>query len=196
MPTWVEPKNPRPGAKAMLMRTAEPERTVPLVGAALAVAAIGIATILGAYYFEYVLHYQPCPLCLEQRIPYYVGIPLALVLALAARFTAPRPLLVAGFAALALAMFIGAALAAYHAGVEWHLWAGPQECSGDPNFGRSGSLLDQLNTVIVVRCDEAAWRLFGVSLAGYNAVISAALACVALWGLRDVLSHGSSSVSQ
>lgn len=169
------------------MRTAEPERTAPVAGAALVIAAIGVATILGAYYFEYVLHYQPCPLCLEQRIPYYVGIPLALLVALAARMAAPRLLLIGGFAALALAMFIGTALGVYHAGVEWHLWAGPQECSGDPNFGRSGSLLDQLNTVIVVRCDAAAWRLFGVSLAGYNAVISAALGCVALRALRATL---------
>ncbi len=174
------------------MRTAEPERTAPVAGAALAIAAIGAATILGAYYFEYVLHYQPCPLCLEQRIPHYVGIPLALLVALAARMAAPRRLLIAGFAALALAMFIGAALGVYHAGVEWHLWAGPQECSGDPNFGRSGSLLDQLNKVIVVRCDEAAWRLLGISLAGYNAVISAALGCLALWGLRATLPKPSS----
>ena len=180
----------------MLMRTAEPERTLPVAGVALAIAAVGIATILGAYYFQYVLHYQPCPLCLEQRIPYYVGVPLALVVALAARLGAPRRLLIAGLAALALAMFVGAGLAVYHAGVEWHLWAGPAECSGDPNFGRSGSLLDQLNTVVVVRCDEAAWRLFGVSLAGYNAVISAALGCIALWGLRGVPRYGSSSVSQ
>jgi disulfide bond formation protein DsbB len=179
---------PLPGrGQAMLMRTAEPPRTAPVAAAALAIAAVGAATMLGAYYFEYVLHYQPCPLCLDQRIPYYVGIPLALVIALAAKLQAPRSLLMAGFAALALVMLIGAALAAYHAGVEWHLWAGPQECSGDPNFGRTGSLLDQLNTVRVVRCDEAAWRLFGVSLAGYNAVISAALVCVALWGLRATL---------
>ena len=171
----------------MLMRTAEPERTVPVAGAALAIAVVGAATLLGAWYFQYVLHYQPCPLCLEQRIPYYVGVPLALAVALAAKFAAPRPVLIGGFIALALAMAIGAMLAAYHAGVEWHFWTGPQECSGDPNFGRTGSLLEQLNTVIVVRCDEAAWRLFGVSLAGYNVVISAALACVALWGLRATL---------
>jgi len=175
----------------MLMRTAEPERTLSLAGAALVIAVVGIATMLGAYYFQYVLHYQPCPLCLEQRIPYYAGVPLALALALAARYAAPRPVLIAGFAALALAMVIGAGLGAYHAGVEWQLWAGPQECSGDPNFGRSGGLLDQLNTVIVVRCDEAAWRLFGISLAGYNAVISAALACVALWGLRATVNRRS-----
>ena len=174
----------------MLMRTSEPERTIPIAGAALAIAAVGIATILGAYYFEYVLHYQPCPLCLEQRIPYYVGIPLALAVALAAKLRAPRLLLVLGFPALAFAMAYGAWLAAYHAGVEWHLWAGPQECSGDPNFGRAGSLLDQLNKVIVVRCDEAPWRLFGVSLAGYNFVISAALVCIALWGLRATLHRG------
>jgi disulfide bond formation protein DsbB len=180
----------------MLMRTAEPERTLPVAGAALAIAVFGAATLLGAWYFQYVLHYQPCPLCLEQRIPYYVGVPLALAVALAAKFAAPRPVLIAGFTVLALAMAIGAALAAYHAGVEWHFWAGPQECSGDPNFGRTGSLLEQLNTVIVVRCDEAAWRFFGVSLAGYNVVISAALACLALWGLRTVLRYGSSSVSQ
>ena len=173
----------------MLMRSAEPERTAPVAAAALVIAAVGIATLLGAYFFEYVLHYQPCPLCLEQRVPYYVGVPLALIIALAAKFAAPRPLLIAGFIALALAMFIGAGLAAYHAGVEWHFWPGPQECSGDPNFGRTGSVLEQLNIVIVVRCDEAAWRLFGVSLAGYNVVISAALACAALWGLRDALRH-------
>ena len=171
----------------MLMRTAEPERTLPVAGAALAIAVVGAATLLGAWYFQYVLHYQPCPLCLEQRIPYYVGVPLALVVALAAKFAAPRPVLIAGFIALALAMAIGAILAAYHAGVEWQFWPGPQECSGDPNFGRTGSLLEQLNTVIVVRCDEAAWRLFGVSLAGYNVVISAALTCVALWGVRATL---------
>jgi disulfide bond formation protein DsbB len=171
-------------AEAMLMRTAEPERTAPVAAAALAIAVVGAATLLGAWYFQYVLHYQPCPLCLEQRIPYYVGVPLALIVALAAKFAAPRPVLIAGFAALALAMAIGAMLAAYHAGVEWHFWPGPQECSGDPNFGRTGSLIEQLDTVIVVRCDEAAWRLFGVSLAGYNVAISVALAGVALLGLR------------
>jgi hypothetical protein len=71
---------------AVPMRIAEPERTVPVVGAALTIAAVGIATILG--YFEYVLHYRPCPPCREQRIPYYVGISLAL--ALAVKFNAGR----------------------------------------------------------------------------------------------------------
>jgi disulfide bond formation protein DsbB len=171
----------------MLVRTAEPERAAPAAAAAALIAAVGAAAILGAYFFQYVLKYQPCPLCLEQRIPYYVGIPLAVVIAVVAARRAPRPLLIAGFAALALAMLIGMALGVYHAGVEWHLWQGPQECSGGtPDFGRPGGLLDKLNDVRVVRCDEAPWRLFGLSLAGYNALISAALAWVALWGLRAV----------
>src|SRR5262249_22191298 len=119
----------------MLMRTAEPERTTPVAGAALIVAAVGATAPARAWAFQYVLHYPPCPLCLEQRIPYYVGIPLALAVALAARLGAPRRLLIAGLGVLALAMFIGTALAVFHAGVEWHLWPGPAECSGDPNFG-------------------------------------------------------------
>jgi disulfide bond formation protein DsbB len=180
----------------MLMRTTEPPRQAPVAAAALTIAGVGLATILGAYFFEYVLHYQPCELCLTQRIPYYVAIPLALLAALAARRKAPRSLLIAAFAALAVALLISVALGIYHAGVEWHWWPGPRECTGDPDFGRSGSLIDQLNTVRVVRCDEAAWRLFGISLAGYNALISAALACAALWGLNAARRYGSSSVSQ
>ena len=78
-------------------------------------------------------------------------------------------------------MFAGVALGAYHTGVEWKLWAGPAECTGPiSDFGSAGNLLKQMQTTSVVRCDEAAWRLLGLSLAGYNVLISAALAIVAL----------------
>ena len=75
-------------------------------------------------------------------------------------------------------------LGTYHAGVEWHLWAGPTDCTGpltDLNAG--GSLLGQLQSINVVRCDEAAWRFLGISLAGYNVLISLALAAIAGIGL-------------
>src|SRR6266705_4984556 len=99
----------RVGARSrMLVRTQEAVRTAPAAVAAIAVAAGRVAVMLGAYFFQYVLKYQPCPLCLEQRIPYYVGIPLALVIAGVAARRAPRPLHALGFAALALAMLIGA----------------------------------------------------------------------------------------
>jgi disulfide bond formation protein DsbB len=160
-------------------------RTHPAAVAALFVAVGAAATILGAYYFQYVLHYAPCELCLDERIPYYVGIPLALVVALAGVFNAPRPLLVTGLALLVIIMLIGAGLGVFHSGVEWKLWPGPAHCSGaiGGNFG-GGGLLEQMNRTRIVPCDAAAWRLFGISLAGYNALISLALAALALWGIK------------
>ena len=93
-------------------------------------------------------------------------------------------LLAVGFVAIIAAVLCGAVLGTYHAGVEWHLWAGPTDCSGpitDLNSG--GSILGQLQSINVVRCDQAAWRLLGISLAGYNVVISLVLATLAGYGL-------------
>jgi disulfide bond formation protein DsbB len=155
---------------------------------AVAIAAIAVATILGAYYFQYVLNLAPCPLCLEQRIPYYVGIPLALAVALGARFEAPKFVIGLGFAALVLTFLVSAGLGLYHAGIEWKFWQGPVECSGPLTpFGPGADLLQQLQLTSVVRCDEAAWRLFGVSLAGYNVLISVAVAMLAFDGAERCL---------
>jgi disulfide bond formation protein DsbB len=159
----------------------------PAAGAAAVIAAVGAATILGALYFQYALHYQPCPLCLDQRIAYYVGIPLALLTAIAARWGVSAKLLVFGFGVLALAFIANAGLGIYHAGVEWKFWPGPSDCSGaTAAFGPASDLMKQLRNIRVVRCDEAAWRFLGLSLAGYNVLISAALAGIALWAMRPV----------
>jgi len=153
--------------------------------AAFAVFVLSTATIIGAWYFQLVLKLPPCPLCLEERIAYYIVIPLSLLTALAILVRAPRQLIAVGLLAIILAMLCSAALGAYHAGVEWRFWAGPTDCSGPmTDFTKQGSLLDQLQAVKVVRCDEAAWRLFGISLAGYNVLISLALATIAAFGLR------------
>jgi disulfide bond formation protein DsbB len=166
-------------------------RSREAAAAAALVAAGGAATILGAYFFQYVLGLPPCPLCLEQRIAYYVSIPLAVVIAVAAARQAPRSLLAAGFAVIAAAMLFNAGLALYHAGVEWKWWQGPQECSGPlGDLGAGGDLLNQLKTISVVRCDEAAWRFLGLSLAGYNVLISFALAAIAAWGAAWVWTRG------
>jgi len=156
--------------------------------AALLVAAAGTGTILGALFFQYVVGLAPCPLCLEQRLFYYAAIPLALVTALAAWCEAPRWLIATGLAIVALIMLGGAALALYHAGVEWKWWEGPQDCSGPLNPLGSRGLLDQLQDIRIVRCDEAPWRFLGLSLAGYNVLISLALALVAasgIWAMRQ-----------
>jgi len=159
-------------------------RTEPAVAAALAVFLLSAATLAGAWYFEYVLKLRPCPLCLEERLPYHVVIPLSLLTAIAALVRAPRTLVAVGFLAIIVAALCGAALGTYHAGVEWHWWAGPADCSGPvTDFKAKGPLLDQLNSIHVVRCDEAAWRFLGVSLAGYNVLISLAVASMAACGL-------------
>ena len=165
--------------------TAQPFwRANPAAAAALVIAVIGAATIAGAWFLELVAKLKPCPLCLEQRVPYYIGIPLALIVALAAWRKAPRLIVITGLVALTLLTLWGAYLGAYHAGIEWKLWAGPAECSGPAELGPATDFVKRLQTINITRCDEAAWRLLGISLAGYNALISLALAAIALWGAR------------
>src|SRR3954451_18434862 len=156
----------------------------PIALAAAGVAVLGLAAILGAYFFQYVVGLPPCPLCLEQRVAYYVAIPLAAMILLGLSVNSSRKVLLLALFAIAAAMLWNAGLGVYHSGVEWKWWPGPQDCSGAvPNFSAGGSLLDQMNKTRVVRCDEAAWRFLGVSLAGYNVLVSLTLAVIALWGV-------------
>jgi disulfide bond formation protein DsbB len=154
------------------------------LAAALAITAIAAATLAGAWFFQLVLEIRPCPLCLEQRYAYYLAVPLGALVACAAAKHAPRGVLVAGLAILALAALANAWLGSYHAGVEWGFWQGPTECSGPVlDLGKAGSLLDNLDKVKVIRCDEVQWRFLGISLAGYNVLISLLMAALALWGI-------------
>jgi len=156
----------------------------PIASASVVIAGVGLATILGAYFFQYVVGLPPCPLCLEQRVAYYVAIPLAMMILLGLSVGASRKVMLAAMLAIAAAMLWNTGLGVYHSGIEWHWWPGPQDCSGPAaNLSGGGSLLQQIQRTTVVRCDEAAWRFLGLSLAGYNAVISLALAAVALWGV-------------
>ncbi|TMJ92126.1 MAG: disulfide bond formation protein B [Alphaproteobacteria bacterium] len=157
-------------------------RERPVASAAVVIAAVGAATILGAWIFQYGLGLKPCPLCLEQRYAYYFTIPLAVMVLLGDQVGASRKVLLAALVAIVLGMAWNAGLGVYHAGVEWKWWAGPQECSGAlEDLGSAGGLLNKLQSITVVRCDDAAWRFLGLSLAGYNALISLTLAAVAAW---------------
>jgi disulfide bond formation protein DsbB len=156
----------------------------PAVTASLLILLVATATIAGAWFFQLVLDIQPCPLCLEQRYAYYALIPLSALVAIGAARRAPRGLLLLGLVLLALAALANAALGTYHAGVEWGFWRGPTDCTGPVgNLGSAGSLLQRLDTVKVVRCDEVQWRFLGISLAGYNVLISLSMAAIAAWGL-------------
>lgn len=159
-------------------------RTRPIAAAAIVVAVGGVATILGAWFFQYGLGLKPCPLCLEQRYPYYFAIPLAALVILGESVGSSRKILLAALFVIAAGMLWNAGLGAYHAGVEWKLWAGPKDCSGAlEELGSATDLIERLRLMNVVRCDEAAWRFLGISLAGYNVLISLALAAVAAWGI-------------
>ena len=157
----------------------------PAMVAALAIAVIAAATLAGAWFFQLVLDIRPCPLCLEQRYAYYLAVPLALLVAFAAARGASRQVVLAGFAVLLLAALANAWLGSYHAGVEWKFWQGPTDCSGPVvDLGSAGTLLQRLDTVKVIRCDEVQWRFLGLSLAGYNVLISLLMAAIAAWGIK------------
>jgi disulfide bond formation protein DsbB len=156
----------------------------PALTSSLAVLVIAAATIAGAWFFQLVLDIQPCPMCLEQRYAYYFAIPFAALVAVAAGKGAPRGLVLAGLAILALVVLGNAGFGAYHAGVEWGFWKGPTDCTGSGfDLGKAGSLLDNLDKVKVIRCDEVQFRFLGISLAGYNVLISLLMAAIATWGM-------------
>jgi disulfide bond formation protein DsbB len=150
---------------------------------ALAILVTAVASIAGAFLFE-AFGYAPCELCLKERIPYYAAIPIAgVAVVFAARGL--QTFLRAAFVALALIFAASAVFGAYHAGVEWGFWPGPKACTGALERAASVSdFLKQLESVKVPRCDSAALRILGLSLAGWNALISAGLAALAVLGLR------------
>jgi disulfide bond formation protein DsbB len=159
-------------------------RQHPPLTAATVIVIIGCLAIATVLFFQYVLLILPCPLCLEQRIAFYLAIPLAALLMLGAQHGASRKVLMLGFVAIMLVMLWNAGLAAYHAGVEWKWWPGPNDCSGPINtFGNAKDIMNQLrDRISLVRCDEASWRFLGISLAGYDVPLSLLLAAVAAWG--------------
>jgi len=163
-------------------------RKNPPFAAAAIVAAVGVLTLATVYYYQYVDLLAPCPLCLEQRVAYYTSIPLAALLMLGANHGANRKVLLLGFLVIAGIMLWNAGLSAFHAGVEWKWWQGPLDCSGPINkIGTAQSMMNQLQRIALVRCDEASWRLFGISFAGYDVFVSLGLAAVAAWGARGAL---------
>lgn len=156
-----------------------------VASAAGTVALVGLATIGGFLFFEHVLGYEPCALCLDQRKAFYVTVPLAALLCLGARYGASRKALFLGFLVIAAVMLWNTGLSVFHAGVEWKFWSGPADCSGPVNnLGSAGDMLNRLQTIRIPRCDDAAWRLFGISMAGYDVLISAFLAVVAAFGVK------------
>lgn len=151
---------------------------VALAGALAAAAALALA-----YASEHWGGLAPCEMCLWQRWPYWAAIPLGLAALALPRFAVPLATLVA-------LLFLGnAALAAFHAGVEWKLWPSPFPGCGTGAAGPAGSieeLMARITAAPIVRCDEPAIVVAGLSMAGWNAVFALAVgAGLLIWLKRS-----------
>ena len=135
-------------------------------------AAGGSAALLaGAHIFQ-ALGYAPCELCLWQRGPHWAAVAIGVAALLAGWGWLPW----AGAAAAAATGVLGV----YHTGVERAWWQGPDACTSGGSLGGSAEdLLNEIMAAPLIRCDEVAWSLFGVSMASWNAILSFVL--VAIW---------------
>jgi len=140
---------------------------------AMDMAGLALVLLLGALGFQYIGHMPPCEMCHWQRWPLIA----AIVLAILAGFSAKRSEGIAITLAwlTILMVFASGAIGAYQAGVEWKWWPGPSECTGTLAVFHG---LKDLNTPGQVRCDLPSFRLFGLSLAGYNALLSCGSALI------------------
>jgi disulfide bond formation protein DsbB len=132
--------------------------------------ALGIPALLlaGAYLSQYGFGLYPCEMCWWQRWPHFAAIALALVSTVAA----PKR---AWIALAALAILVSGLIGAYHAGVEYGWWEGVTACANHA-AASGGDPLQAILDAPLVRCDEIPWSLFGISLAGWNFLVSTAAA--------------------
>ncbi len=143
--------------------------------------------LAAAHAFESFGGLAPCHLCLKQREAYWAAIAVAAIgMVLAFTPWEGRGGRVVS-ALLALVFLYGAGYAIYHAGAEWKFWPGPQECSGAATHVSAADLASVLKgsrSAAAPACDKAAWIFLGLSMAGWNAIISlglAALSAMATW---------------
>ena len=151
-----------------------PDRRIPSL-----VVIASLASLAIAFASQYWAGLQPCILCWYQRYPYMAAAALGILGIIAAG----RPGLLRSILLLAaLAFFVDAGIAAFHVGVEQHWWAGTRECGSLLDLNASPEdLKNQLLNQPVVRCDEPAWVLLGISMAGYNFLYAALCGLATLW---------------
>ncbi len=170
-------------------------RMIPPATALLLALLTSAALIVGAHLFEIIGHMAPCILCLDQREAHWAAMVLASGALVVGKISGSERAVAGGLGALALIYFFSAGLAGYHTGVEWGWWEGPAGCASDTNAavnalpGSREELLAQLSAPGPAGppCEEAAWRLFGISMAGYNTLFSLGLALIAALGFRTAI---------
>lgn len=143
---------------------------------------LGLFALLAAWGFQYIGGFIPCDLCYQQRLPYYIGLPL-LAIIIGAWDKCPVPLRILGTLIVAGLFAWGTYLGAYHAGVEWGFWPGPTSCTGTGG-GVSFGDLSNIDATRVVPCDEPQIRILGLSFAGLNAIVSALVTFYLAWSVK------------
>ena len=133
------------------------------------------AALIAAFAFEYIGGLKPCSLCIYQRIPHGLAIALCIVTLV---FKLSPPSVVWIFIILALTFLVGAGIALFHVGVEQQFWSGTQGCGSNIEATSVEAFRLKLLQQPIVRCDEIAWSLFGVSMAGYNLILSLGLSFI------------------
>jgi disulfide bond formation protein DsbB len=146
------------------------------------------ATISGAFFIEW-LGYPPCELCLYQRIPYYLGVPLASALLFVSASKKHLKFELPVLVALAAVFLASMALGGFHAGVEWGLWQGPQACSGSIDTSSLANLVATLKAKKAVSCTTPAITIFGLSLSAWNFVISLGVFSLVDRRIREIKSR-------
>jgi disulfide bond formation protein DsbB len=128
-----------------------------------------LALMAGALSSQYLGGLVPCEMCMWQRWPHYAAIAAAALAILMRRTALSRPLTIVAGLLILLSGLIGV----YHAGAEYHWWNGPQHCTG-LSLGSGPDLMRSILAQPLIRCDVPQWTLFGISLAGFNAIFSIA----------------------
>jgi disulfide bond formation protein DsbB len=128
------------------------------------------ALLAGALGSQYLGGLYPCEMCHWQRWPHYAALALALPAFALRKSPASRALVILAGVAIIVSGLIGV----FHAGVEYGWWEGLTRCSAAASGGSSGDILAEIMAAPMIRCDEVQWSLFGISLAGWNAIFSIA----------------------
>lgn len=146
--------------------------------ARLAALLLPAALMAGALGSQYIGGLFPCEMCHWQRWPHYAAIGLALI-----AFIVPEKPGRIAVALAIVAILTSGAIGVFHAGVEYRWWEGITRCSAPPVGGSSADLLAQIMATPMIQCDVPQWTLFGISLAGFNAIVSilGGIGIIALW---------------
>lgn len=137
------------------------------------------ALLAGALGSQYIGGLYPCEMCHWQRWPHYAALGVALAAFAAGSGKAARPLVLLA----AVLILASGAIGLFHAGVEYGWWKGLTRCAAVTTSGSGADILKEIMATPMIRCDQAQWTLFGISLAGFNAILSlgSGSAIIALW---------------